>query len=104
MQNALKLIPSDDTKSEEMKSGGELTRFVNRKWFKSLIMHDIALVRFHPIVCYKGNQKINGYEATTLVDFCNLILDARNNDLIKTDRQVRIATRIVLRMRNRIFQ
>ena len=91
MQNALQLIPADDTKSEEMKSGGELARFTNRKWFKGLINNELDLVRFKPIICYKGNQKINGYEATTLVDFCNLILDARKAGKVKSDRQEIIA-------------
>ena len=50
-----------------------------------------GLVSFTPLDCYQGNQKISGYEATALVDFCNLILDARAAGKIKTDRQRIIA-------------
>ena len=32
---------------------------------------------FDPIACYKGNKKINGYEATVLIDICDAFLEAR---------------------------
>ncbi len=90
MQNALKLTYGD-SKKEESKSGVELSRFIASNWFKSLIDSEIELEHFQPITCYKGNQKINGYEATTLVDLCSLILDARKYGLLKTERQETIA-------------
>lgn len=91
MQNVLQITPLDESKSEEMRSGGELTRFISRKWFKELAANYKGLVSFTPLDCYQGNQKISGYEATALVDFCNLILDARAAGKIKTDRQRIIA-------------
>lgn len=87
MQNVLKMSTGDDSKSEEMRAGDNLTRFTRSKWFKELVTNDIGLAHFLPLVCYKGNQKINGYEATSLVDFCNLVLKAREDKKIKTERQ-----------------
>lgn len=92
MQNSLKIgTPSDKDKTEEQKSGVELSRFLTSKWFKDLIINKYGLEHFSPITCYKGNQKINGYEATTLIDFCGVMLEARESGELKTDRQLLVA-------------
>jgi len=90
MQNVLKISPESDKKEEE-KSGVELTRFVNTRWFNELISSDQTLEHFQPFLCYKGNQKINGYEATALVDFCNIMLQARKDGKVGTSRRSLIA-------------
>lgn len=89
MQNALKMNYGSE-KSEE-KSGVELSRFISSKWFNSLISNKQELEHFKPLICYKGGQKINGYEGTTLVDFCNVMLEARKNGNLNTERQEVIA-------------
>jgi hypothetical protein len=89
MQNALKMNYGAE-KSEE-KSGVELSRFISSKWFNSLITNQQGLEHFKPMICYKGNQKINGYEGTTLVDFCNVMLEARKNGNLTTERQEVVA-------------
>lgn len=76
LQDALKLLPPSD-KSAEQRGGGEIKRFFNQKWFKSLIFKEEELVHFQPIISYLGDQKINGYEATVLADICDLVLQAR---------------------------
>jgi hypothetical protein len=98
MQNAIMLSAGKGEREEE-KSGVELTRFVASKWFSSLIENSLELEHFRPIICYKGNQKINGYEATTLADFCNLMLDARANDMLTTDKQKAIAAQCEILIR-----
>lgn len=100
MQNVLKLSKVEDDKSEEQKPGGELTRFINSKWFNELIISDKNLEHFNPIICYKGHQKINGYEATALVDFCNIILEARKQGKINTARQALIADQCEILVRS----
>ena len=89
MQNAL--LNSDPDKKEEEKAGNELANFLTSKWFKELIISKYGLDNFKPIVCYKGGQKINGYEATTLADLCNIILQARLEGHVKTPKQKQIA-------------
>jgi len=60
-----------------------LRQILNQKAVKSLIYKEKELEKKHdyfdPIICYKGEQKINGYEATTLVDICKIFLEARKN-------------------------
>lgn len=90
LQDALKLLPPSD-KSAEQRGGGEIKRFFNQKWFKSLIFKEEELVHFQPIISYLGDQKINGYEATVLADICDLVLQARTAGILSTDRQKAIA-------------
>lgn len=100
MQNALKLTDADSVNDTAKLSGVELARFIATKWFNSLITKPEMLEHFQPIVCYKGQQKINGYEATALVDFCNVLLQARQDDKIKTDRQAIIADQCEILIRS----
>jgi hypothetical protein len=65
-----------------------------------LITSPEMLEHFQPIICYKGQQKINGYEATALVDFCNVLLQARLDDKIKTERQAIIADQCEILIRS----
>jgi len=100
MQNVLKLTDADSVNDTAKLSGVELARFIASKWFNSLITSKEMLEHFQPIICYKGQQKINGYEATALVDFCNLLLQARKDDKIKTDRQAIIVEQCEILIRS----
>jgi hypothetical protein len=100
MQNALKLTDADSVNDTAKLSGVELARFIATKWFNSLITSPEMLEHFQPIICYKGQQKINGYEATALVDFCNVLLQARKDDKIKTERQAIIADQCEILIRS----
>lgn len=99
MQNALKMTDATAVTDAAKLSGVELSRFVDTKWFQSLVIDDKKLEHFKPITCYKGNQRINGYEATTLADFCDVMLDARNNGLLKNDRQALISAQCEILIR-----
>ncbi len=83
MQNALKLQDESDNAS-----GTRLARYLNQTTLKPFIYKDKTPGHFEPIVCYKGEQKINGYEATVLADICEAFLDARKN--IKLSARQRI--------------
>ncbi|WP_172913980.1 P63C domain-containing protein [Capnocytophaga canis] len=74
MQNALKLQEDTDNKS-----GTRLARYLSQKSLKPFIYKDKEAGHYNPIICYRGEQKINGYEATILADICEAFLEARNN-------------------------
>lgn len=75
MQEALKMVEDDD----KQKSGSRLGRYLNQKTLEPFIFQGKTAGHFNPIICYKGNHKINGYEATILADICDAFLEARNN-------------------------
>lgn len=85
MQNALKLQEESDNAS-----GTRLARYLNQTTLKPFIYKDKSSGHFDPIICYKGEQKINGYEATVLADICEAFLDARKNIKLSA-RQKKIA-------------
>jgi len=86
MQDAVKLLDSS-SKSAEQTTGSRMAEFTNSKWFKSLIDNEKMLEDFKPLIAYKGNQKISGYQATTLADFCEIMLKARKAGKLTTERQ-----------------
>jgi hypothetical protein len=65
MQTALKIVENPDDNSS-----AKLSAFWAQKSLNQFI-HNSKTVGVEPIICYKGNQKINGYEATTLADICD---------------------------------
>lgn len=76
MQEALKMV--DNEEDGKQKSGTRLLRYLDQKTMNPFIYKDKEQGHFDPIVCYRGEQKINGYEATVLADICEAFLDARN--------------------------
>ena len=98
MQNAI--LNSDPDKKAEEKAGNKLANLLSSKWFKELIVSQYGLEHFSPIICYKGGQKINGYEATTLADLCNIILEGRAAGYVKTPQQERIAIQCEILIRS----
>lgn len=71
MQNALKMVEQGD------RTSARLGRFLDQESLKEFIYKDKVIGHFKPIECYKGNAKINGYEATILADICDAFLEAR---------------------------
>lgn len=74
MQNALHL--QDDS---ENKSGTRLARYLEQKSLEPFIYKDKKHGHYEPLICYRGNQKVNGYEATILADICDAFLEARKH-------------------------
>ncbi|NMR34237.1 hypothetical protein HIO71_08445 [Chryseobacterium aquaticum] len=77
MQEALNMV--DDTEDSKQKAGTRLNRYLEQKSLQPFIYREKEQDHFEPIECYRGEQKINGYEATVLADICEAFLDARNS-------------------------
>jgi hypothetical protein len=75
MQNALKMV--DEAEEGKQTAGTRLTRYLAQKSLKSFIYKDKTEDHFEPVICYKGDAKINGFEATVLADICDGFLEAR---------------------------
>ena len=75
MQRALKMV--DDVDDGKETAGTRLARYLSQKSLKDFIFSGKEPGHFEPIICYKGDSKINGYEATVLADICDGFLEAR---------------------------
>ena len=75
MQDAFKMTDEDD----KQKSGSRLGRHLSQKSLQPFIYKGKSPGHYDPFVFYYGNQKINGNEATRLVDFGDGMLEARNH-------------------------
>lgn len=84
MQEILKVVDGNI-------SGTKLPQFLSNSTLKPFIFSDKDPAHFEPIICFKGKQQINGYEATVLTDICEAILRARRNGVKMTDRQQIVA-------------
>ena len=75
MQEALKMVDENSKHSP----GGRLVENLSQKSLHPFISKEKRLVGFEPIICYDGNKEIHGYEATVLVDICNVYIEARKH-------------------------
>lgn len=73
MQQALNMAKNSD------RTSAKLTRYLNQETLKPFIYKGKDVGHFNPIICYDGDAKINGYEATVLVDICDAFLEARKH-------------------------
>lgn len=85
VQSALKMVDED---SISQVSGNRLGRYLEQKSLEPFIYKDKDRSMFDPVVCYKGSQKINGYNAEILADICEAFLDARNNIKLAPRQQI----------------
>lgn len=76
------------TGEERGSAGDRVDRLLSHKTLSPLIIKDKPVAQFEPIKCrYAGNPKpINGYSAEVLADICEGMLEARDRDLLNTDR------------------
>jgi len=86
MQRALSMV--DDAETGKTSSGARLSRHLNQKSLKSFIYKDKAEGHFEPLECYHGKRKINGYEATVLIDICDAFLQARKEIKLSTRQKI----------------
>lgn len=94
MQEALKMVDEGGQKA----SGTRMAVFMGRKSLIPFVSKYLEVGTLSPIICYDGNQRINGYEAPILVDICNVYLEARKV-IELTPRQIRIAEQCEMLMR-----
>lgn len=95
MQESLKMVDSEEGKQT---AGTRLARYLGQKSLKPFIISTKVLDRLTPVICYDGDKKINGYEATVLADICEVFLEARKNIQLG-DRQKIIADQCEILMR-----
>ena len=88
MQEALNMV--DEAEDGKRTPGTRLPRHLSQKSLNPFIYKDKQPDHYEPIICYKGERKINGYEATVLADICEAFLDARKN-ITLSPRQTIIA-------------
>ena len=86
MQEALKMV--DESEDGKQTAGTRLNRYLSQKSLNPFIYKGKEPDHFNPIICYKGTQKINGYEATILADICEAFLEARNFIELSTRQRV----------------
>lgn len=97
MQRALSMVDSlDDGKQT---AGTRLTRYLNQKSMKPFIYKGKEQDHYKPIICYQGKKKINGYQATALIDICDAFLQARK-EIKLSNRQEIIADQCEILVRS----
>jgi hypothetical protein len=86
MQVALKMVDIDEDSAPT--SGTRLVRYLNQKSLIPFIFEGKEAGHFDPITCFKGDTKINGYEATILADICDAFLEARKHISLSARQQI----------------
>ncbi len=76
MQSALNMV--DDVENKQV-AGTRLSRYFNQKSLEPYIYKNKDADHFKPLICYNGETKIHGYEATVLADICDAFLEARKH-------------------------
>lgn len=74
--------------------GSKLRQFVDYGNLKSFINNELAMALNSPIKFIRparGGRTATGYEATILIDICEMVLRARDAGVLRGDRQLRIA-------------
>lgn len=94
MQNALKMVDENDPN----KSGTRLARYMSQKTLQPFLFGDKEEGHYKALVCQRGEQKINGYEAIVLVDLCDAFLEARKNIKLSSRQEI-IANQCEILMR-----
>ena len=75
MQEALMMVDKTDGRQT---AGNRLDRYLNQKSLETFLYQGKIADHYKPLECYKGTQKISGYEATILADICEAFLKARD--------------------------
>lgn len=85
MQYSLKVLDN-----YHRRQGDHFQAMLNRKSMQKFLFDNKDSNHYKPIECWKGKAKINGYEATILVDICDAFLQARK-EIKLGNRQMIIA-------------
>lgn len=86
MQEALKMV--EEVEEGKQKAGTRLQRYLGQKSLEPFIYRDKEQDHYLPVECYKGTQKINGYEATVLADICDAFLEARKTIALSSRQRI----------------
>jgi len=77
MESALKMV--DELPDGQRNFGTRIDRYLAQKSLEPFIYREKERHHYDPIECYKGTIKVQGYEASLLVDICDAFLEARKN-------------------------
>ena len=97
MQRALKMV--DEVEEGKQTSGARLNRYLSQKSLQPFIYGEKEEGHYSPLICYKGDSKINGYKAEVLVDICDAFLQARK-EINLSPRQEIIANQCEILIRS----
>jgi hypothetical protein len=86
LQEALKMVDTDE--ESKPTSGARLNRYLEQKSLQTYIYKGKEPGHYDPIICYQGDKKINGFEATILADICDAFLEARNNITLSSRQKI----------------
>jgi hypothetical protein len=86
MQSALNMV--DNVPEGKKTAGTRLLRHLGQKSLKPFIYKDKEPDHFQPLICYKGDSKIHGYEATLLADICDGFLEARKHIKLSARQEI----------------
>lgn len=87
------------TEGGRKSAGSRMSRYLDQQTLKPFIFRNKTADHFSPLECYDGGHKINGYEATVLVDICDAFLEARKS-IELNDRQKIIADQCEILVRS----
>ena len=73
MQKALAIV-----NDEKERSSGRLAEILSSKHVSYCISNENLSAKISPILCYRGAQKIAGYEASVLPEICEIMLKVRD--------------------------
>lgn len=73
MQKALAIV-----NDEKERSSGRLAEILSSKHVSVCISNENLSAKISPISCYRGAQKITGYEASVLPEICEIMLKVRD--------------------------
>ncbi|MCS2293130.1 P63C domain-containing protein [Bacteroides thetaiotaomicron] len=73
MQKALAIV-----NDEKERSSGRLAEILSSKHVSSCISNENLSAKISPILCYRGAQRIAGYEASVLPEICEIMLKVRD--------------------------
>ncbi len=86
LQEALKMVDTEE--ESKPTSGARLNRYLEQKSLEPFIYKDKETGHYEPIVCYQGEKKINGFEATVLADICDAFLEARKHIKLSSRQKI----------------
>ena len=100
MQRALNMVDEvEEGKQASQTSGARLSRYLNQKSLTPFIYKGKEEGHYEPLECYLGDKKINGFEATVLIDICDAFLQARK-EIKLSQRQKIIADQCEILVRS----
>lgn len=86
LQEALNMVDTEE--ESKPTSGARLNRYLEQKSLEPFIYKDKELGHYDPILCYQGEKKINGFEATILADICDAFLEARKHIKLSSRQKI----------------